>query len=207
MPETRRVGRPPGPRIDPAVRREELLDAAVVAIRQHGSDVSMAELAEAAGVSRPILYDHFGDRAGVATALVRRFSAELVPAIGGFLATDVPLRDAVRQGIDTFCRFVEKEPELFRFLFGASGDDANTMGTDLGEMFAATFSASMKAVGGDPLMGETWGHALPGLVFTAIEWWAGTRRMPRQALVDYLTSLVADGFEAAGVTRLVGPNS
>ena len=121
----------------------------------------MADLAEAAGVSRPILYDHFGDRAGVAAALVKRFSAQLVPDIGSVLATDVPLRDAISRGIDLFCVFVENEPELFRFLFGASGEDASTMGTDLGEMFAASFSASLAAVGGDPLMGETWGHALP----------------------------------------------
>ena len=167
----------------------------------------MAELAEAAGVSRPILYDVFGDRAGVASALVKRFSAQLVPAIGAVFATDVPLREAVDRGIDTFCVFVEKEPALFRFLFGAAGDDANTMGTDLGEMFAAAFSASLRAVKGDESMGLTWGHAMPGLVFTAIEWWSSTRTMPRQTLVAHLTSLVADAFEAAGVTRLVPPST
>src|SRR5437868_1758568 len=112
----RKVGRPRGPRVDPEKRRDQLLDACVVAIRKHGSDASMAEMAEHAGVSRPILYDHFGDRAGVASALVERFAAHLVPSIGEVFEPDVPLREAVAKGINIFCSFVEKEPEVFRFL-------------------------------------------------------------------------------------------
>jgi AcrR family transcriptional regulator len=202
----RRVGRPRGPRVDPAERREELLDAAVIAIRKHGSDVSMAELAEVAGVSRPILYDHFGDRAGVASALVERFAAELVPSISEMFTESVPLREAVAKGINTFCMFVEKEPEVFRFMFEASSPDTpGAMNSALGQMFAASFSASLFAVGRDPAMGDVWGHAMPGAVFSAVEWWSATRTMPRKTLVGHLTSLVADAFEASGVTRLAPP--
>lgn len=204
----RRVGRPRGPRVDPAARREELLDACVEAIRKHGPDASMAELAEAAGVSRPILYDHFGDRAGIASALVARYAAELVPTITAMFTEPVPLREAIAKGIDEFCTFVEREPEVFRFMFEASdkaGPDA--MNATLGHMFAASFSASLFAVGRDPAMGDVWGHALPGAVFAAVEWWASTRAMPRKTLVGHLTSLVADAFEASGVTRLAPPSA
>lgn len=209
MAETpRRVGRPRGPRVDPAARREELLDACIEAIRKHGPDASMAELAEAAGVSRPILYDHFGDRAGIASALVARYAAELVPAITAVFVEDVPLREAIAKGINTFCVFVEMEPEIFRFMFDASdkaGPDA--MNNTLGHMFAASFSASLFAVGRDPAMGDVWGHALPGAVFAAVEWWVSTRTMPRKTLVGHLTSMVADAFEASGVTRLAPPSA
>jgi AcrR family transcriptional regulator len=203
----RKVGRPRGPRVDPAARRDQLLDACVVAIRKHGPDVSMSELAETAGVSRPILYDHFGDRAGVASALVDRYATHLVPSIGDVFVPDVPLREAVARGINIFCSFVEKEPEVFRFLLEASGPpDPGTMNSALGEMFASSFSASLFAVGRDPAMGDVWGHALPGAVFAAVEWWSQTRSMPRKTLVGHLTSLVADAFEAAGVTRLAPPS-
>jgi AcrR family transcriptional regulator len=207
-PTERKVGRPRGPRVDPAARREELLDACVVAIRKHGPDVSMAELAETAGISRPILYDHFGDRAGVASALVQRFAAEMVPAISAVFDEQVPLREAVAKGINTFCVFVEKEPEVFRFMFEASepGPEPGAMNSALGQMFAASFSASLFAVGRDPAMGEVWGHAMPGAVFAAVEWWSATRSMPRKTLVGHLTSLVADAFEASGVTRLAPPS-
>ncbi|MEY2473164.1 MAG: hypothetical protein QOK28_2493 [Actinomycetota bacterium] len=204
---TRKVGRPRGPRVDPAARRDQLLDACVVAIRKHGADVSMSELAEEAGVSRPILYDHFDDRSGVASALVFRYSAHLVPSIGQVFEPDVPLREAVAKGINIFCSFVEKEPQVFRFLLDASGPpDPGTMNSALGEMFASSFSASLFAVGRDPAMGDVWGHALPGAVFAAVEWWSSTRTMPRKTLVSHLTALVADAFEACGVTRLAPPS-
>ena len=210
MAETpRRVGRPRGPRVDPAARREELLDACLDAIRKHGADASMAELAETADVSRPILYDHFGDRAGIASALVERFAAELIPAISSVFDPSVPLREAVAKGIDTFCVFVEKEPEVFRFMFEASnpGPAPGAMNSAIGQMFASSFSASLFAAGRDPAMGDVWGHALPGMVFSAVEWWAATRTMPRKTLVSHLTSLVADAFEASGVTRLAPPSA
>lgn len=207
MTETaRRVGRPRGPRVDPAVRREELLDAAEAAIRKHGPDVSMQELADVAGVTRPILYDHFGDRAGVADALVARFAAELVPSIAAVFEETAPLRESVAKGINLFCMFVEKEPELFRFFLEASGPEPGRMDTALGTMFASSFSASLFAVGRDPAMGEVWGHALPGAVFSAVAWWSANRTMPRKTLVGHLTSLVADAFEASGVTRLAPPS-
>lgn len=204
-PSARRVGRPRGPRVDRAARREELLEAAVTAIRKHGPDVSMAELAEAAGVSRPILYDHFGDRGGIANALIERYAAELVPSIGAVFEASAPLRESVANGINIFCLFVEKEPELFRFFLEANGPEPGSMNSALGVMFASSFSASLFAVGRDPAMGEVWGHALPGAVFAAVEWWASARTMPRKTLVGHLTSLVADAFEASGVTRLAPP--
>ncbi|MDQ3294896.1 MAG: TetR/AcrR family transcriptional regulator, partial [Actinomycetota bacterium] len=96
------MGRPKGPRRDPIERRDELLDACVRAIRTHGPDVSMAELAAEAGVTRPILYDHFGDRSGIATALVQRYAADLGTALAPVVERAAPFRDLLRDGIDVF---------------------------------------------------------------------------------------------------------
>jgi hypothetical protein len=113
----------------------------------------------------------------------------------------------VAKGINIFCVFVEREPEVFRFMFEASGPDPGAMNNALGTLFASSFSASLFAVGRDPSMGDVWGHALPGAVFSAVEWWSATRTMPRKTLVGHLTSLVADAFEASGVTRLAPPSA
>src|SRR6266508_3048551 len=56
-----RRGRPRGPRRSREERREELLDAAERAIRRIGPQASMEELAAEAGITKPILYSHFGD--------------------------------------------------------------------------------------------------------------------------------------------------
>lgn len=59
-------------RLTKGARREQLLDAALGIVRSRGADgLTLVTLAEAAGVSRPIVYDHFGTRAGLLLALYR----------------------------------------------------------------------------------------------------------------------------------------
>ncbi|MEW9550188.1 TetR/AcrR family transcriptional regulator [Nonomuraea sp. NPDC050783] len=60
-------------RLSKPARREQLLDTAMTIVRAHGTDsLTLLSLAEAAGVSRPIVYDHFGTRPGLLIALYRR---------------------------------------------------------------------------------------------------------------------------------------
>ncbi|MEU4326829.1 TetR/AcrR family transcriptional regulator [Nonomuraea dietziae] len=60
-------------RLSKQARREQLLDTAMTMVRDQGADgLTLATLAEAAGVSRPIVYDHFGTRPGLLLALYRR---------------------------------------------------------------------------------------------------------------------------------------
>ena len=60
-------------RLSKQARREQLLDVAVAIVRTQGADgLTLVTLAEAAGVSRPITYDHFGTRPGLLLALYRR---------------------------------------------------------------------------------------------------------------------------------------
>jgi AcrR family transcriptional regulator len=69
-------GRPktsPRSRLSKEARREQLLDTAMAMVRSEGADaLTLVTLAEAAGVSRPIVYDHFGTRPGLLLALYRR---------------------------------------------------------------------------------------------------------------------------------------
>ncbi|MFJ5738523.1 TetR/AcrR family transcriptional regulator [Streptomyces microflavus] len=60
-------------RLSKQARREQLLNTAVTIVRTRGADgLTLVTLAEAAGVSRPIVYDHFGTRPGLLLALYRR---------------------------------------------------------------------------------------------------------------------------------------
>ncbi|MER5650199.1 TetR/AcrR family transcriptional regulator [Streptosporangium sp. NPDC002524] len=60
-------------RLSKRARREQLLDTAMTIVRAQGTDsLTLLTLAEAAGVSRPIVYDHFGTRPGLLLALYRR---------------------------------------------------------------------------------------------------------------------------------------
>ncbi|MFC9895746.1 TetR/AcrR family transcriptional regulator [Nocardia sp. NPDC127579] len=63
----------PTQRLAKPARREQLLDVAMTIVRERGADeLTLLTLAEAAGVSRPIVYDHFGTRPGLLLALYQR---------------------------------------------------------------------------------------------------------------------------------------
>src|SRR5512138_2646951 len=103
-----RPGRPRGPRRDRDERRGELLDAAERAIRRIGPRASMDELAAEAGITKPILYSHFGDKAGLVAALSQRVADQLNAAILSALSSShTSPREAVAGTIAAFCTFIE----------------------------------------------------------------------------------------------------
>ena len=67
---------PPRQRLTRDDRNRQLLGAARALIRAEGSDaLSLGRLAEVAGVTKPVVYDHFGTRAGLLLALYEEFDA------------------------------------------------------------------------------------------------------------------------------------
>lgn len=67
---------PPRRRLSKPDRHAQLLDVARELIRDAGTDeLTLGRLAERAGVTKPLVYDHFGDRAGLLAELYRAFEA------------------------------------------------------------------------------------------------------------------------------------
>jgi AcrR family transcriptional regulator len=61
------------PRMAPAQRREQLLDAALEVVLEQGyAGVSIEAIARTAGVTRPVIYDHFSNLEGLIHALIER---------------------------------------------------------------------------------------------------------------------------------------
>lgn len=78
----------PRQRLSKSDRHRQLLDTARELIRDEGTDTfTLGRLAERAGVTKPLVYDHFGDRAGVLAELYREFESRqretLEEALGG----------------------------------------------------------------------------------------------------------------------------
>lgn len=78
-------------------RRNQLLETAAAIVRAEGTDaLTLARLAEQAGVTKPIAYEHFGTRAGLLIALYRHFDARQAQAVQSALATQAKsLEDVV----------------------------------------------------------------------------------------------------------------
>lgn len=195
----RRVGRPPGPTRDKAVRRAELLDAATAAIRTTGADATMAELAAAAGITKPILYSHFGDKAGLGAALAERVVVQLNESLLEGLTVGASSVERLRATIGAFVDFVQREPELYGFLVrgavapGAGFGDAGLV-SEIGNQITIVLGTALRSGGGDSGPAEVWSYAIIGAVFIAAEWWLARPVISREQLVDDLCKLLWDGL-------------
>jgi AcrR family transcriptional regulator len=83
-------------------RREQLLDAALAILRTQGADgLTLVTLAQAAGVSRPIVYDHFGTRPGLLLALYRRLDDRYRATVAAAVRAARPTASGVARVIAT----------------------------------------------------------------------------------------------------------
>jgi len=77
----------PARKLPKAQRRDQLLETALEIVRGEGTDaLTLGTLAERAGVSKPIAYDHFKTRSGLLIALYRRLDERQVTALRQALA-------------------------------------------------------------------------------------------------------------------------
>lgn len=119
-PRSGRSRRPYAPRLPPEQRREQLLDAALHLIIEQGySGVSIEAVARLAGVTRPVVYDHFPNLARLLHALVEREEQaslaqleQVVPADPG----DATPPELLVNGVRLFLDAVRARPNTWRVI-------------------------------------------------------------------------------------------
>jgi AcrR family transcriptional regulator len=179
-----------------ARRREKFLDAAIETIRTIGADATMADLAAGAGVSKPVLYTHFGDRLGLTTAVMAR--------LGEIFEAERQANSGERQPelselIESFVRFVEQDPEIFRWALRGTPDHS----TLLAECLAATIQGRQlhniieTAVDdGTPETADVTSLAIAGFAVAAVDLWLARHAISRDDLVTHLSRFIANGLES-----------
>lgn len=108
-------GRPPG---DTAERtKQSLLRSARQVFAEYGyHGATIAEITRRAEVSTPVLYHHFGSKAGLFTAAIEEVSELLAESWGETIAGHGDLRSKVNAMLDTAIQIHATDPELARFL-------------------------------------------------------------------------------------------
>ncbi|MBV8945907.1 MAG: TetR/AcrR family transcriptional regulator [Solirubrobacterales bacterium] len=117
---TSRHRRPYAPRLPPEQRREQLIDAALEVILERGyARISIEAIARAAGITRPVVYDHFADLNRLLHAVVEREErisldqlAEVVPDEPG----DQAPRELLARGVSRFLDAVMSRPATWRII-------------------------------------------------------------------------------------------
>jgi AcrR family transcriptional regulator len=184
-------------------RRRELLEAADRVVLRDGPEASMNAIAAEAGITKPILYRHFGDKSGLYRALAKRHTDALLATLRTALDSPGDRRDRVEATLHAYLSAIETRPQVYRFLMhpaetpaadGEKGFDVGRhsvpllrrMGEDLGDVIAGQLDLGPD----DRLLARVWGHGIVGMMYAAGDWWLGERPCSRDQLVRSLADLL-----------------
>lgn len=109
-----------GKRMSASARREQLLDVTAAIVAEQGfPGVSIQAVARRAGISRPIVYEHFGDLSGLLEALVKyQTDAALLQVVETQLR-DLPKDDPTElmlASLSSYLSAVERHPDTWRLV-------------------------------------------------------------------------------------------
>src|SRR6476646_7442621 len=106
-------------RLPAARRRRQLLDVALETFAARGyHPTSMNDIAEAAGVTKPVLYQHFRSKRALYLELLEDVGGRLQDAIEKAVSEADGPREQVTAGFTAYFHFVADQTTAFQLLFG-----------------------------------------------------------------------------------------
>jgi AcrR family transcriptional regulator len=200
-------GHPTAPRRLPAAQRRLLLeDAASVVFAERGyAATSLDEIAALAGVTKPIVYRHFGSKKELHLALLARHRDELLAELVRGMSGEQELPGRIRAAAESWFGYVEANPYAMRMLFrDTTGDpEIQVFHRDMQATARSAIRGLMEAEPGFDLSEEL-RDAVAELVRSAIVgvalWWADNRQVPRDDVV-----LMASDVIWGGIGRVFSP--
>lgn len=107
-------------RLPRAERRAQLLSVATSKFGERGyHPTSMDDIAEAAGVTKPVLYQHFSSKEDLYISVIQQVGEVLRERIDGFAFEGATTYDRVREGIDVFFGVFDENSNMLKLFFGS----------------------------------------------------------------------------------------
>jgi AcrR family transcriptional regulator len=190
------MSRPSVRRLPAAERRVLIERAAARLFAERGYETTtVEEICAAAGVSKPMLYRHFGSKQDLCMRLLERRRDELAAApLGTFLETDGPVQQRLAAMIDAWFAHVAEHPDSSRVLFQDITGDAKLreLQRELRRRQRAADVAMLREFG-PPLpdgelepLGEVIRSSLTGLAL----WWLERPGVPRAVVVSAMLRMM-----------------
>jgi len=181
--------------------RDGLLDAAERAIRRGGPGVSLERIAARAGVTKPVLFAHIGDRRALVDALASRLLGRIEAAAAAAVSTSEPGRPATEALLRASLETVANDRHVYAFVNGAGAGDTTLASTlQFARRSAAPIIAGIKGdrarAGLDPAPAEAWGYAIVGMLHMVGIWWLSgpATGLDASKLAAQLTDLLWGGL-------------
>ena len=152
----RRMGR--------AEREQQILDVALAVFTERGfREASMDAVAERAGITKPVLYTHFGSKDGLLLACIARARAELLEVTTAAAAAASGPQDMLRSGTLAFFRYLEEREAAWTLLCSEStvaGEALEGIRAQQSDFIALLLAA--QAPGVDPQRLAGWAQVIGG---------------------------------------------
>ena len=182
------MARLPAPR-----RRRQLLDTALAVFAERGfHPTSMNEIAEAAGVTKPVLYQHFRSKRDLYREVLTDVGAHLLDEITKATTSARGPREQVELGFAAYFRFVAEHEPAYRVLFGGGARRDEEFSEMVGKVEAAAAEAIAALIDVPGLSGDDRRLLAHGIIGLA----EGTSRLwmtqEPTASPDELARVVAD---------------
>jgi AcrR family transcriptional regulator len=182
-------------------RREQLLDIGRRLFAERGLDgTSIEEIAAQAGVSKPVVYEHFGGKEGLYAVVVDR-------EVERFL--DMATR--LLEGEDTMAKFemaavqllqyIQENSDGFRILVrdsnptSGSGTFASLI-SDIASQVEYILGDVLAVRGYDPAIAPVYAQMLVGMVTSAGQWWLDARKPGLEEMAAHLVNLAWNGLRS-----------
>jgi AcrR family transcriptional regulator len=188
-------------------RRREFVDAALRVLEAQGPDLLMDAVAAEAGVTKPVLYRYFSDKAALLRALDERGSEILLERLLPAINASSPARARVRDAVGAYFAVIDEHPNLYWLARrahsdGIGGDPVQRNKEFISTALTAVIGDYLRMFGLDSGAAEPWAYGITGMVQSTGEWWLQRRSMSRPHVVGYVTQLIWQAL--SGVAREAG---
>ncbi|MBQ0927443.1 MULTISPECIES: TetR/AcrR family transcriptional regulator [Saccharopolyspora] len=189
-----------GIRLPRDARRAQLLEAAQYVFVHNGYHAAaMDDIAERAGVSKPVLYQHFPGKLELYLALLETHGNELVRRVRTAIESTADNKLRVRAAIGAFYEFVASEDQAFRLVFESDlrGEPAveKAVENSLSGCIDAITEAVTADAGLDAARARLLAVGLVGLAqVTARDWLDEQQKIPRDEAVNLMSTLAWKGL-------------
>jgi AcrR family transcriptional regulator len=189
---------------------EQTLTAAHGLFAERGyADVKMNEIAAAVGVTKPLLYNYFGNKERLYLACMERAGDALTDTVAAAIAaTDSP-GDALGAGVGAFFAFLDSDRAAWAVLFDETlprnGEVAERIAAYRGRILEFV-SASMLAQlpertrAGAKVEVEALSTALLGAAEALARWWLRTEALSAEQAAELLIATIEPGLRSRSVT-------
>jgi AcrR family transcriptional regulator len=198
-------------RLPRGARRQQLLRAAQdVFVAQGFHAAAMDDIADRAGVSKPVLYQHFPGKRELYLALLEQQVGELTDRVREAMAGTEDNRERVDGAVGAYFDFIDADGEAFRLVFESDlrNDAEVRQVVDHGARECIEAIAAVIAVdtGADPERALLLSAGLTGLAESSARWWLARKgTLSRDEAVSLMSALAwrgisgfRDGDGAAG---------